>query len=192
MKISHKMIFGFVGIALLIFVVSYFSVNISAKSLKEAIGENFTFLMEEKLNKMDRIFFTRIEAMQDYTRNKFLQESIKKSNNEFDKLDNIEAYISQKDNEWISASEEEVTSFMQQLLNNSLSRELKEKIVFYEEFNGLKVFSEIFVTNKHGVVIGSSGKTSDYFQADEKWYQNAIKAKDFWERRDGLALMLYY
>ncbi len=178
MTIRHKLTFGFVGIAFLIFVVSYFSANISEKTLKESIGENFILLMEENLSKMDRILHTRIEAMQDYTHNRFLRESIKKSNTEFDKMDNIEAYIRQKDSEWISASEEEETPFMQQLLNNALSRELKEKVVFYEESSGFKVYSEIFVTNKYGVVIGSSGKTSDYFQADEKWYQNAIKAKD--------------
>ena len=37
------------------------------------------------------------------------------------------------------------------------------------------MFGEIFVTNKYGVNIGSTGRTSDYYQADEEWWQNGKK-----------------
>ncbi len=29
-------------------------------------------------------------------------------------------------------------------------------------------------------MVSSSGKTSDYWQADESWYQQAIEQKEFW------------
>ncbi len=62
---------------------------------------------------------------------------------------------------------------MQELINNRLSRELKEKIEFYKENYGYRVLGEVFVTNKYGANVGQSGKTSDYYQADEEWWQNA-------------------
>jgi len=45
------------------------------------------------------------------------------------------------------------------------------------------VFSEIFVTDKKGLIIGETNKTSDYFQADEEWWVqtfNEGKGKEFY------------
>ena len=72
-----------------------------------------------------------------------------------------------------NAPKETITPFMWELMNNRLAGELKEKIEFYEEQYGHLVYAEIFVTNKYGVNTGQSGKTSDYYQADEKWWQEA-------------------
>ena len=64
---------------------------------------------------------------------------------------------------------------MQELMNNKLSKELKEKIEFYEEKYGYKIFGEIFITNKYGANTAQTGKTSDYRQDDEEWWQRAEK-----------------
>ncbi|MBU0530413.1 MAG: HAMP domain-containing protein, partial [Nanoarchaeota archaeon] len=77
---------------------------------------------------------------------------------------------------------EEITSFMQEILDNELSNELKEKIEFYEETYGYKLYGEIFVTNKYGANVAQTGKTSDYYQADEEWWQ--IAKRDGFYMRD--------
>jgi signal transduction histidine kinase len=61
-----------------------------------------------------------------------------------------------------------------------LAKELIGRKKFYEEKNGYTVLTEIYVTNKHGVIIASTGRTSDYLQADEEWYKKATGEKDFW------------
>ena len=50
------------------------------------------------------------------------------------------------------------------------------------EVHGYVVFSEIYVTNKHGVIIGSTGRTTDYLQADEEWYRTAAMQEAGWIR----------
>jgi signal transduction histidine kinase len=78
--------------------------------------------------------------------------------------------MNQQDTEWISAPKETVTHFMKELIANDLSEELRGLMYFYEEKYGYKVIGEIFVTNKYGANVAQSGKTSDYYQADEQWW----------------------
>lgn len=175
MKISQKLILGFAGTALLIGVVGYISVNTSQRELQKNIGESSVLLATEILDKIDRSIYSRIEEFQSYAKDLILQEVVVKSNQEFDQLYNIQAYIDEKDAEWISAPKETLTPFMQELINNRLSEELIEKIEFYEEKYGYEIFGEVFVTNKYGANVAQTGKTSDYRQDDEEWWQNVKK-----------------
>lgn len=51
---------------------------------------------------------------------------------------------------------------------------------FYEDQYDYSVYPEMYVTNRYGVVIASTGRTSDYLQADEEWYQDAMAEEEFW------------
>ena len=173
MRIAQKLICGFVSVALLVGVVGYISVNTSQKVLQKTIGENSVMLAQETLDKIDRGIHNRIEEFRSYRKDLTLQEVTIKSNQRFQKLDNIQDYIGEKDREWRAAGKKEVTAFMQELINNRLSEELRDKIEFYEEEHVYKVFGEVFVANKYGANTAQTGKTSDYYQADEEWWQRA-------------------
>ena len=70
---------------------------------------------------------------------------------------------------------------MQEVLNNDLAKALRRDFIeFFENKHGYRVFPEAYVTNRHGVVIASTGRTSDYWQADEEWYQKATAEEDYW------------
>lgn len=45
---------------------------------------------------------------------------------------------------------------------------------------GVRPFSEMYVTDRYGTVIATSGRTSDYLQADEPWYAAALAADGVW------------
>ena len=173
MKISHKLTFGFVSVALLVTVVGYISINASQKALKESIGEQSSALASEMLKNIDKSIYTRIESFQEYSKDSITQQIISISNKEFENFDDIQAYLNEKDGQWTSTPKQEVTPFMQGLIDNELSKELREKLSFYEEKYGYQVFGEVFVTNKYGANIAQSGKTTDYYQADETWWQKA-------------------
>ena len=169
------MICGFISVALLVTVVGFISVNASRKILQKNIGENYVALAIEMLRHIDGSIYARVETFQEYCRDLVTQRVISESNKEFEKLENIQAYIDKQDRQWTSLPKEEVTAYMQSLMNNELSRELREKADFYEEKYGYRVFGEIFVTNKYGANVAETGKTSDYYQADEQWWQEAKK-----------------
>ncbi|MGB2863168.1 MAG: PAS domain S-box protein [Sedimentisphaerales bacterium] len=178
MKIRQKLILGFAGIASLVGVVGIMCVNTSQRALQKSIGESSVALAVETMDKIDRNIFYTIVEFQAYCSDLVLQETIAKSNREFEKLENLQKYIDEKNNEWISAQKAATTPLMQELLNNKLSEELREKIGFHEEKHGYKVFGEVFVTNKYGANAALTEKTSDYRQDDELWWEKA--------REDGL------
>jgi HAMP domain-containing protein len=176
MKISQKLILGFVSIALLVAIVGYISIKASQKALQEGIGQSSAALAANMLEHIDRAIYRRIEAFQEYSKDSTIRQSVAKSNTEFEKLSNIQAYISEKDQQWTSIPKEEITPFMQDIMGNELSERLREKADFYDKKYGYQVFGEIFITNKYGVNIAQSRKTSDYYQADEQWWQYARRS----------------
>lgn len=178
MKIREKIISGYISIILLIFIIGYFSIYVSKKMLTKTIEEYTVAMAHTTLDKIDRAIQKRGEQVEAYAENLPFKEMLIQSNEEFDKLDNVQEYISQKDEEWTSVPKKEITAFMQTLIDNKLSEELRQKIELKKYFTaqyGYNVFTEVFVTNKYGANVAQSQKTTDYYQADEQWWQEATR-----------------
>lgn len=176
MKIRYKLTLAFVGIALIVAAVGYLSIHASQKALQESIGEYSAILADETLSFVDRDIYHRIEQVWAYSKDLAKGPVLLKSNQEFDRLDNVQEYIDRNDRAWKAAQKEEITPFMQRLINNELSQEIRDELEL-KQFNkqqyGYPVFAEIFVTNKYGANVAQTGKTFDYYQADEDWWRAA-------------------
>ena len=171
MKIWLKLILGFSVIVLLAVIVGFTSIHISQNALRNNIGNNYRMLATGLLDDIDRNIYRRIEALREYCLDSHLQEIISESNEEFEKLYDIPAYINERDREWTSVPKEEITPFMKEIIDRKLSEELRKKTLYFEGKYGSKVFGEIFITNKYGANIAQSNKTTDYYQGDENWWQ---------------------
>ena len=173
-RIGTKLFAGFMLLVLMIVALSFYSINISQEFLRQSVGKSSIFLAEEILKRIYQDIYYKIEALQTHSKHLLLQETLSESNSEFEKIDGIEVYINQKEKEWVSASKGEITPFMQGLITNALSNSLREEFVnFYENKYGYQTFVELFATNKYGANVAQTGKTSDYRQDDEKWWQIA-------------------
>ncbi|MBN1786863.1 MAG: HAMP domain-containing protein [Sedimentisphaerales bacterium] len=179
MRISQKLILGFITIALLVAVVGFVSIRTSQKALQDSIGKSSATLVDNILGHIDRTIYRRLEAFQEYSRDAEIIQSAQESNKEFEKLPDIQAYITEKDQQWTSVPRGQVTGFMQEITSCKISEKLRNKVEFYENKYGYKVFGEIFITNKYGANIAQTRKTSDYYQADEQWWQNAKNRGSF-------------
>ena len=62
---------------------------------------------------------------------------------------------------WLDGSTEPLA----RILDNPASKELRE----FRDFNPL--YAEILMTDRHGALVAATGKTTDYWQADEEWWQ---------------------
>jgi PAS domain-containing protein len=173
MKLIHKLILGFLLIALLSWIAGIYTVYVNKQELQELILKDTEALLIETLDKIDRHINSRIELFEDYSRDLIVKNTIHKSNKDFGELRNREAYLAKMDREWTNTPEGEITPFMKDLLEINLSEELREKISFYEQKHGYRVFGEVFVTNKYGANIALTGRTTDYRQDDEEWWQRA-------------------
>jgi len=158
---------------MMIGIAGLFTVYTTEKRLQKSIGEEYASLAFEILDKIDRHIHGKIEIFQETANSSVLRTALQESNERFNTLDDMQAYINKKDQEWILTPEERTTSFMEEIMRGELSEQLKEKLEFYNLKYKSKTFGEIFVTNKYGANIAQTGKTSDYRQDDESWWQTA-------------------
>jgi len=162
-------------VILLVGIVGYFSLCSTQRALRESVGEEYVALASELMDKADMYIHGKIEVFQEYANSPALRTSVKESIQGFQKFNDIQAHINDKDEEWVS-TQEEITDFMQELMECELSKTLRDKIEFYDLKYDRRVFGEVFITNKYGANIAQTGKTSDYRQNDEHWWQMAKRS----------------
>jgi len=80
--------------------------------------------------------------------------------------DAILRFFTDMDQKWTHASDG--SSLIKEYLENKASIKLREFVKARDKI------AEIFVTDKLGGLVASSGKTSDFYQADEKWWQKSF------------------
>ena len=175
MKLIHKLILGYIIIITIFWGFGYLTISFNKKVILDLVTSESELLASETLENISRQIRNRYEIFQEYTMDSELREAVLSSNRDFDKLNDIQAHINKKELEWTSSAKEEVTPFMHDLINNGLSNNLREKMAFYNEKAGYRIFGEVFITNKYGINIAQTGKTSDYRQDDEEWWQIAKK-----------------
>ena len=173
-RIGTKITCGFLLVVLVMFALAVYLVSESQKWMQQSVGNSSIFLAQEMLKRINHGVYLKIEELQTESKNALLQKTLLRSNREFEKLDDLEKYIDQSDRNWVSAQKNEITPFMQELINNELSYSLRDEYIeFYERKYGYKTFGEIFITNKCGANVAQTGKSSDYRQDDEEWWQTS-------------------
>ena len=175
--IGLKLGVGFFAVVTMIAVVGYVAMRVSEKALEKAIGENARRLASKTMREIDVEIYSRAEQLRIYALAQDLSDEASASNAAFDSMPDMHRFISATDADWIANKN---TPAIERVLNNELSRNLNEYLQFYELRYGYRVLAEMYVTNRHGVVIGATGRTSDYLQADEDWYKQAVAETGYW------------
>ena len=166
-----------------ILVIASLSVNTIQKELKEELSQDITYYADSFAKQINTEIIYWVNLLDEHVKtDSAIKESLIESNQKFDELGSEEAiyeYIDKKDQEWVSVEKEEITPFMQELLSNEISENLRDKLGYWENTKGHIVFGEIFATNKYGANVFQTGKTSDYNQRDEDWWELG-KERDYY------------
>ncbi|HLC18745.1 MAG TPA: PAS domain S-box protein, partial [Thermodesulfobacteriota bacterium] len=177
MRITRRLTLGFliesVVVVLLIWAVGYFAVSASEKALRRAIEDGSVSLSTEVLSKVERTLHHRIEVFEAYTVDPVLQRAVKESNRAFEAMEDTRAYMEGVESEWRSVPTETVTPLMVGMMESDLSIELRGKMDYFNRRHGSTIFGEVFVTNSFGATVAMTGKTTDFIQSDEAWWQEA-------------------
>lgn len=158
--------------ALLIGAVGYCSMFIAQQALENAIGQSTATLAADILDNIDINICHHVEELQAQSTDTDIHNALALSNARFAKLDNVQEFINER--EWASHPES-TTTIIQELTDNRPADELRRLMAFYNAKNNNVVLGEIFATNKYGANVAQTGRTSDYYQADEQWWQLAVK-----------------
>ena len=178
MKLMHKLVLGALLLTSLIWVVGFYAVGASRRALRDAIEGSSAALAAKTMDEVDRVIHGDVDDWLVYSVGPLVQRTIEASNQEFETLRDIQATIDRRDEEWRSVPAETVTAFMEGLLANELSEAIRRKLAAFERDEGYRPYGEVFVTNRYGANVAQTGRTTDYRQDDEEWWQ--------WARKDGV------
>jgi len=97
-------------------------------------------------------------------------------NSGYEKMDpaSIPGYFGEMDKKWAGASSDD--PFVKAYLGSRISISMQDVVRLRRNI------SEFFITDKFGGLVAASNKTSDFYQADEDWWQAAFnggKGKDY-------------
>jgi anti-anti-sigma regulatory factor/HAMP domain-containing protein len=108
----------------------------------------------------------QVHTLQAFGLNKFLQDQVAAANTTYSgDAAVVHDQIQALDKRWVAASDDD--PLIQHRLSNQVATELRKyRGAFPDNV-------EIFVTDKYGANVAVSNRTSDYFQADERWWQAA-------------------
>jgi len=162
-------------VALLLFIsLTWWSIQSSTDSYLRLASNGSIALTEISTRYVDHQVLNQLGVLERFSQ-RFLERTyLSESNAWFGNLSDPIGYMEQADENWTSVPEEDVTPFMRELITCTMSQMLRESLVNGTKVGpGFLVFKEIIVTNSYGAAIAMSGKTSDYRQDDEGWWQSA-------------------
>jgi signal transduction histidine kinase len=151
-----------------------FSITTGQDFIQESVGQSSLLLAQDMARFIEFGVSNNINDLIEFSKTDIVQKTLSESNQEFDNLSDIQGYIDQQDDAWVSSPYETITPFMQSLISNELAEDLKKNFVGkINPRTGHSAFAELFLTNEYGANVAQSGKTTDYRQDDEDWWQEA-------------------
>lgn len=175
MRIVHKLLLATVLPALLIWVVGYYAVAVSERSLKEVIEARSAARAAAVMDEIDRALRSHIANLQALARSKQVRETLEESNATFAALADPAAEVESLDQIWQTGNVNQQQELLAGIIENDLSQELRLRSEKLQEATGYPVYGEIFITNRYGGIAALTNRTSDYRQDDEQWWQEAVQ-----------------
>jgi len=149
--------------------------NMAERNLRSSIDSSASTEVRVVSDEINRLMLNRTANWQAYGRSALVQDALVASNAEFAKLENPEKVLDDRDEIWADKDSPESKHLVESLMSNPLSLDLDGTLSKLSEISGYPVFGEIFVTNAYGANVSQTGRTSDYRQDDEEWWQEAAK-----------------
>ncbi len=154
--------------------VTIMTIQTIQTTLTQQIGENFSAKAINVNDAITLFFLERVSQLQTLALSKPIRNAIRERNASYTGSEaEIIANIQDLDTVWVTVADDD--SFIINTIADT-------NVVAYELTNFLDNFSyhtELFVTDQYGATIGATARLSDYYQADETWWQAA------WQNSEG-------
>jgi nitrate/nitrite-specific signal transduction histidine kinase len=175
LPIFYKLLFSIVAVVLLALgVTTYVNVTMLERQLSVEIGHNFGNLATTQMNHIADILSEQIAVLQGIAVNDYVRIGAVTANARYrGDPETIEAQLLALDQEWLTADDE--SQLVQYILNPELNRLTFQLENYAQAFPN---HAEIFITDRYGGLLASTNRTSDYYQADEAWWQAAYNNGD--------------
>jgi signal transduction histidine kinase len=172
MKILHKLMLGYLLAGLLVAASGFLSARVAERSLERHIADLSSDVATQLLARVLLDVRSDVELFTAYGQSRLLIETLEASNERYAAMPDPDAYIDAVDAEWPDGPA--AVAQLKELGEARLSREFGHMVTFFERKRGFRAVGEIFATNAYGANAAQSGRTSDFRQSDEEWWEAAF------------------
>jgi GAF domain-containing protein/HAMP domain-containing protein len=170
LNLANKLLTAFLGIVVLISMTYNVTMSsMTTQTMTNQIGQDLHAVAASRSTLIGNLLSGQVENLKILALDDSIQNAIRTANtaysgNEAKDLNNILAL----DQEWRTAVSENAHSFViDWQLSNQVARDLQAYRSLYPDN------VETFATDGKGALVGANNLTSDYYQADESWWQTA-------------------
>ena len=161
--------------AALIAGVGWFATGTGEATVRQALERSASVQARAVMDEIDRFIYTHVAHWQAYTRSKLIQKTLAESNAELADSENVAELLTEQDRLWQGVDPGTLTPAMERLLSTQLSSDLTNHVRHIEKISKYRVFHQVSVTNRYGAIAALSGRTADFLQSDEDWWQQTIR-----------------
>ena len=170
-SLTSKLIVFFLIVTLVVgSTVAAFSLVVSRRIVSDSVGVHIRDLAQSQALTIGTTISQQIDSLLVLRNNELLQSNLIAINQGYpnDPME-IQQLLNDLDNQWRAA--DEAGNNNDPLVKSHLENEIADELLKYVETFPNNV--EVFITDVYGGLVGSSQRTSDYYQADEGWWQSA-------------------
>jgi GAF domain-containing protein/HAMP domain-containing protein len=140
--------------------------------LRQQIGAQFENLAAAEVNHLGDILSKQLTILTNITLIHEVQDRATAANARYSgDQAAIEAELLDIDQQWLAAADDsELVLSVIDAQSNQVTRQLRDFMASFPDH------VEIFVTDRYGGLLAATGRTSDYYQADEGWWQAAFNS----------------
>ena len=171
MRLLRRLILSFTVLAFLpLLLMAGMSLAAQRQQLMHAGREHVRCLATGFAQQVDFLLERTIEQVQQLACSHRLAEDLSAVNRRYEGVaeQTIREALLARDREWLAAADPSQTELAGQCLNNQAAAALKA-------FQGVARdrYAEIMLTDRFGALYAATNVTTDYYQADEEWWQRA-------------------
>ena len=196
-SIRNKLLIAFIGVTFIAAgSLAIYAFTVTTRTLRTSLELQLTEHTTQAANGIGALIDEQVDLTQALALNEILEETVEEINGTYQGDANaIQAIMELRDTEWraADAANNDSDPLLQEYLTNPAAVELKEFQNLFPEH------IELFVTDIYGGQAGTTDRTSDYYQADEAWWQAAynkgqgavyISEPEYDESAGALALLI--
>ena len=170
-SLRNKLLVAFIGVTFVSAgVLAVYVFTSTSNLLRQGLERQLEEHTDETALRIGALLNEQINTIRTLSLNEVLEQAVEEANEAYpENAAVIQAELDAKDAQWRAA--DVAFNNSDPLVNEHLSNQAALEL---NEFQGaFPNHVEIFVTDIHGGLTGSTNRTSDYYQADEEWWQSA-------------------
>ena len=172
MKISHKLVLSFLIVIIVFSSAFLLTSTVTRSEMINQVGENNLTFARDITDRLDQRVNTALSGLKIIALDPKVVSLVVSSNQEYDQMENREAFMEQRESEWYGYVGQDNPIF-----NELITQPLSKTLIIYRE--GFKQSSEIdlipelIIANKYGATIAENNRTTDWDQSDELQFQDS-------------------